>query len=460
MRASLRGGLVLVLAGCAMATTACSSAAFDTAPTGDDPDTGATADTGGVVPDTGGDTTPGTDTGVIDDAPSPDSGPPPTDGGGVDGGVGDSIVGEGGTTCSSLPPLAPDLYVDKTSSKPSIGTSDCPFRTIAEATGVTWAGVTLRTIHVSANDYNESNAIEIGRNIKLLGAGATATTLRHGGACPGLSTNCVVTVDPGGILDGVQVLGGGTPVVTGVSSTGGTVAPAVVRTNIRGATAIANIYVRGAADLGPNFTANGAVGLPGLISSGSGTIHVIGTGNAFDKNGQSGISIDGAANLIFDGGSASNNAANGVRLVGNGSYGLTNLDAIGNASMGITVGVNSNMKLRHSTVTQNKVGVIALFGSSNFIDLGSASDAGGNVFTIAGTPRTNVIAAVCVANPRSTLWAIGDSWSACPVTPTFLDGGCSFDAGSTVAYKDVYYAGSAPMPSGGWVDTNGCGVGP
>ena len=143
MRASLRGGLVLVIT--ALAGTACSSAAFDTAPAGDEPDTGAIADTGGPAAMAA--ATTSSDTAPVD-AGGGDSVPPPIDGGGGDIGGGDGISGETGTTCERAPAAPADVCVGQDLEQGEHRDSQCPFRTIAEATGATWSSTSLHTIHV------------------------------------------------------------------------------------------------------------------------------------------------------------------------------------------------------------------------------------------------------------------------------------------------------------------------
>ncbi|MEO7097047.1 MAG: hypothetical protein ABI175_27555 [Polyangiales bacterium] len=457
MRASLRFVASMIVP---LAHVACSSAAFDLAPA--DQGDAASTDTGGGGDDTGGG---GTDTGGGDDTSEArdTSPPPPADGGGPDtappppDAIGsDGISGEGGVTCASLPSGATDVYVDKKATGPSTGTAACPFKTIGEATTLSWSGSTVRTIHVAggspAFDYPETASVVVRANVKLLGAGPAATTISKGGSCPG-GGSCVVLVEPGGILDGFNIpSGGGSSVVTN-ASTGGTLVPAVRNCVVTDATVGANIVIRGGADLGPNLTVTKSYGVPGVQSSGAGIIHVIGTTNAFDKNGTSGFVIDGAANLMFDGGSASGNGTHGLRLAGTGSYGVSNLQAIGNVSVGINVGSLGSIQLRKSTLIGNRIGLIFPQSATNNADLGTTTSAGGNVFAASTGTHTNTIAGVCLANVLRTITAEGNTWQACPPSQGSVTG-CDLDGGTP--YRDVYVSPGPTLPPAGPVTLGGC----
>ena len=442
--------------------------AFDSTPSDSGPTSDAPTDGGGV--DTG---VIGSDSGAIDGG-AIDGGVIDTGVIGGDGGSGDAIasdvvfvdviVPDASTGCTPLASSATEVFVGNRSTKPSVGTVDCPFHSILEATSLSWSGAGTRTIHVlgasgSTTDYLESGAVEVRANVRLQGDG-NRLNIGHGGPCPGVGggTNCIVTVDAGGTLDGFTVsAGSGHAVVTGVGAPSPVVRN-VIAMNASG-TGSFGFWVRGGAELGPNIVAiNDGVGLD---SSGNGTVHVLfsaGADNRFDNNAQTGLLMEGAATLVFEGGSVSKNGSHGIRFGGapTGTHSIGGLTAIANASAGILVGNNASLVLRRSTLKQNRIGLVFVQGFGNSVDLGRAGDPGGNVFAGATHSVLNSIAGVCLEQPRGTVQAQGDSWGACPVAVTNV-GGCDLSGGS---YADLYVHPPPTLPIGASVDTSGCATGP
>jgi hypothetical protein len=402
------------------------------------------------------------DSGAVEVAPPPDA-------------RDDSVVpSEGGPSCVAATASSTDIYVDKSSlAAVANGSIDCPFRTILDALAfIGPVPLSKRTVHVkgglvaSPAIYNETAVVVVHPNVNLLGESPLTTRIAPpGGPCTGVSGNCMVVVQAGGILDGFTVNANGPR--NAIATTTGA-APAVVRNTIAtGATGDGNygILVTGDAEIGPGINVvSNAKG--GLLAWGTGTVHVVaGAGAAtdhFDLNGQAGIEMTGGAVLHFDGGICNNNVA-GVRFTGTTAamHVVKGLTAQNNTGVGVGVAAGNGVTIRHSTLLRNRFGLTFAYNSSGstVLDLGTSADAGNNVFGGATVADHNVNAGVCVEGARGTgaTPAQTNRWSILvPVQQPV--GAC--DGGP--AYADIWYHTGSGVPGSGTnpLDTTGAGVGP
>lgn len=417
------GTRVLALVG---VTIGCSSANFD------------------VTENPGADTSvaeeAGTDTGID---PALDSEPPPPD-----SNVGDSVVTEASTGCA-VPSNPSEIWVDKASTAMgATGTDACPFRTVLEAVAFanTIDKTSARTIRVRNGIYTEKAAIILRKGLTLAGSGVGLTQLAGGGPCTTAMDgfHCVVRVDGGAILERVSIdaaPNGRHGVVTGEPEGAFPVVRSASIFNA-GGSCCAGILATNGAILGPNIEAsNNAYG---LTIWGSQAVKILaGGGNKFNNNTILGINHDGTGALTIENGTVSNNAA-GIKLgymAGTlpPTHSFTSLTAKSNLEYGIRVTGVASLKLRSSTITGNKIGVIAIFGASNYVDLGNAGIAGGNNF---GSPTVkNSLAAICAITRTSPLDATGNTFPFCSA-PRHLDdisntAGCE----AITSYQDVWYRG-------------------
>ncbi len=369
-------------------------------------------------------------------------------------------TGCGGTVSTTTT----DLYVDKASTLPSVGNAACPFHTVREATELAWTGTGTRTVRVKAATYTESGIVRVRARVALVGEGPSTTKLTGGSATSycsgppvGSSTPCMVYVEAGASVDGFTVqftasttagdglvLGneaGSAPIVKNVTTTG---APRM------------GIFTLGAAELGPNLHADKNGG-SGVSSTGASVrVHVIGTTNSFDGNAF-GFGVLGAAYLDFEGGSASNNSVHGLALsgpTGSQKHNVKSLIAKGNAYVGVSVSSQASLTLRDSVVLKNGDGLRFYYGSTNKLDIGTATSAGNNVFN-APTSDANLHVGVCLSSaPGAGLQAAnGNKWTACPVVQTAI-AACD----GTGPARDAAYAPTTAGPSP--LVTTGCTVGP
>jgi len=393
---------------------------------------------------------PGADTGTSGDTaigPVEDAEPPPQDSNVVPD---DAIVGtETGMVCgASSNPL--ELWVDATSTVMSpTGTTTCPFRHIAEAIAYanTLDPTTPRAIKVRPGIYNEGAAIILRKGLTLTGSGVGVTQLSGGGPCTSSTTGykCVVRVDGGAILERVTVdaaPGGKHGVVTWTPDGS---FPIVRSTAITGATgsAFTGLLVTAGALLGPNIESSGNG--YGLVIWGSQTVKVVAGTNKFDNNAYIAINHEGTGVLNFEGGSVSNNAG-GFKLgepvpSSPPLHSISNAIVKNNAEYGIRVMGVASAKIRNSTITGSKIGVIAIHGASNYIDLGNAGSLGNNNF---GSPTTkNTYAGLCALFTRNTpIDATGNTFPDCSTPRSLTDIGTEAGCEAITTYNDVWYRGA------------------
>ncbi len=454
----------------------------------------------------------GEDTGVSTDGgdtdiPPPDSppldSPPldsrPPDDGSPDSNLGDATPGDAtsgdaisidgtptDTGCTLVGVDAVDVYVNKNSTAPSMGTASCPFKTIREASTM-GPPSTTRTIHVAGGtptvEYAENGLVDLGSNVTLLGDGASRVKIYCNSSCTtggGSSWIGSVNLQGGATLDGVTVVSG-TLAAHAISSAGVLVgtAPKIKNTIARDAKNH-GIYSQGNLDIGPNVqaTLNVGNGVMGTGGSGSGTaalVRVSGTGNSFDGNGNCGLQIVGFSRLDFGGGTASNNGANGIAF---GSYAtaahvVTELTAKNNGVNGILAsGGSASLRLRNSVLLANKsFGLRFTFNYAtdayvppiNSLDIGTSGGSPGNNTFGVGSPTSdrNVKGSMCLDQSpgTGTVAAHTDKFATCAPLQVSATGCDSLPTTGT-GYVDIYYVIKPVKGGPDPVSVSSCSVGP
>jgi hypothetical protein len=404
----------------------------DTPTAVDDTDTGTLDDTAvseTITSETGdetstsetGDETSASETG--DETSTTDAGDTGTaaDGGG-------DVSGDAG--CGTLAATAVDVFVDKASAKPSVGTTECPFHTVKEATDL--AAVSGRTIHVKGGtsaapaNYAETGALVVKTGVILEGDGLATTKITNAAACTG-GSNCAVEVQNGGTLDGFTITGTGNGVVTGAGDGAVTVRNVAVTGAQDGILALGMLNVTGEVQLNNN-TLNG---LHANATTGFRTVKITGTGNEFNSNMGSGILVEGQTKLDATGGNANNNKGGGIFLLSTVTVANQHLvtgftiksNGAGAAAAGdgIRVAGTSSLKLRNTVLQANgHHGLAFTYSVSNALDIGPT---GGNSFSSATAAQKNGAAGICLQNSGATgsQDGNGNKWAACgviaPVVP-------------------------------------------
>jgi hypothetical protein len=431
---------------------ACGGAAFDTAsppggatggsagsPGGDGGSAGSAGSATGGRAGGGGPIGSGGSGGVI----SVDAGPPPRDA------MPPSDVTQpppDGSGCAALPTGAKDVYIDQRfTGTVSTGAAPCPFKTILEGLRAATTHPTVQIVHVAGTAaglvYHEADSLAVGANVTLLGEGPLRTGILVQASSGG---GAAVSLEAGAVLDGFSVTA---PVGDAVLLANALPAPRVRNAMVSNAKAT-GIVALGPAEIGPNVTA-ATNGGNGIWAKGPGTLHIAydpaqGT-SSFDKNVLNGINLDGAALLAFDGGTANGNQGMGVRLAGSGAgtaglaHVINGLTASYNANIGIMVSAGQSVKIRSSSLLGNAVyGLYYAYGSAGNLDIGLATDPGGNTFATVSVTTRNKLAGIYLCKPRGqgTQPAIADMWSVCPPSQV------AFPGCDTIPpyYADVVYA--------------------
>jgi hypothetical protein len=357
--------------------------------------------------------------------------------------------------CSSLG-AATTIYVDARTTRPSVGTAECPTKTIAEALAIlARLPPAKRTVRIAGSTltplvYNETSLLTVKPSTAIVGSGVSQVTVTGGGACG--ATTCVFVLEGGTSIEGITIrpgaavglaLGptaGTTTIAKNVTVSGGTLA------------ASAAVYVNGAGtvEIGPELRAKDNAGV-GLIIETILSARV----NAFFNDNGGGIVVKGGV-VNIEGGTALRNKTTGVALLSNAKHTIMNFDVRDNLANGIFVDGNAHLKMRATTVVKNRVGLQFRFGSANELDLGTSVDNGKNVF--GGPSALNSKAAICLPVARALKApAVGNKWFVCEPTRLPLAGGSTCEGLST--YQDVYYL---PVNTGdpAPLDWSACDVGP
>jgi len=381
------------------------------------------------------------------------------------GGVSDSAssvdvpVAETGT-CAPLASSATTIYVDGRTAKASIGTADCPTKTIREALAIV-AGLpsAKRTIKVAGSadapvEYAETGPIVLKPQLSLVGDGAGRVKISGGGACG--TEECVVSLENNASIEGVTIVSGvrvGISMVNALLTTS-TAKSLVVTGGTSGSAPAVHVLAKGSVDLGPELrvvkNAGVGVAIDDVVIA---RVNIGGTvANQFDEN-VAGIVVK-AGTLIFAGGQAKLNTTHGVALLSNPKHFVTGLIATDNGASGLLVDGSSSLKLRSSMLVKNRIGLNFRFGTTNTLDLGTSTDLGKNFFG-GSTTGLNSKAAICLPTARTTKEpAWGNKWFVCSPTWFPLSGTCE----GISTYQDIYFV---PNTSGEQppLDTSACDVG-
>jgi hypothetical protein len=333
---------------------------------------------------------------IIDDAPSVDAA--------VDAAV-DAVVG-----CGVLDPA--DVVIDKASTARSVGTPNCPFHSITEALALP-APASARRIRVHPGTYVEPILLAIPNLVTLEGAAAGVVIGGAGGACAvTVAPSCTISLAGGATLRAVTVTnttGNAVEVRSGVG-------PARIE-QVTASTAKHNGFaVRADVILDQSFALdNDADGLDARTAS------VTITSSEFRLNAGHGLDIDQGATLTLTTAKIHNNQGRGIFLH-NGSqlvplaHAITNADIQQNLFAGIDVATNASLTLRGTTMYQNEFGVLFGVGSTNKLDIGTAAQAGTNIFAGTTAVNRNVRAGLCMEQTGATATQVveGNSWRVCP----------------------------------------------
>ncbi|MGZ6091226.1 MAG: hypothetical protein ACXWUG_04345 [Polyangiales bacterium] len=432
-------------------------------------------DTGGSIDDSGGtsDSSTTDDTGTITDSGATDETSVPPDsgvigeGGLLEGGIEVGPI-DGGPGCPVVASDTINLYVDASASAGGNGALGCPFRTIREALAVPKASGVLRTIHVKAGDYAESDLVNIGNGVTVVSEGGPSKiTGGSSSNCSGISDKCVVRIEGPGTLDGFVVDAGGVAVgmVAGSGASPSKIQNSTIKNaNKTGLIAIASVDVS-AVHVDDNGDSN--------VWVRNGTFHVLPGTNTFDRSKGKGGSVSGtfipAAGIVvfgsgvlnFEGGTANENQS-GIQFdwasASSAKQSISGLSASSNRAFGVQVPHGQKLvQIRKSTLLKNSVGGLFLeydSTGSNVFDLGSVADPGNNVY--GGATSTNTKVGVFICRSPTTLLAEGTKFSVCPPTQVAV-AGCDVMPGS---YADVGYAPTIMSGSGGPLVDTTCTVGP
>jgi hypothetical protein len=441
---NVRGALVVSFA----FFTACSSADFAVAPSGGE-------DTG--VDDTGS----STDSATTEDTAVEDT-----------GSASDGAVEA--APCAPLDAASTTIYVDQRTTRTSVGSADCPARTIKEAIAI--VGTLPSGKHVikvaggtagSPIVYDESGALVLKAGTSLEGDGPGRVTITGGGTCSG--TGCIFGMEGNSSIQGVTIDAKGPkiPVVMGPAGFTNCVLSHSVITGVKGSMSpLPAVFIagNGTVDLGPELVVNKNESL-GVYADSIFSIHVIagGTGNRFNDN-QVGFAMK-TGFLNFDGGEVAKNSALGMAVSStNGTVNITGLDAHDNALHGLVIDKGASLKMRNSSLNKNGgYGLVFAFTtgvSANDLDLGKSGDNGNNL--LGAGSGSNKFGGVCLPVGRSLKGsAQGDRWSRCDPTqfPFTVSTGSDVSCDSPPpSYADVWYvSGGATMTPP--LDTSGCTVG-
>ncbi len=358
----------------------------------------------------------------------------------------DAVVG-----CGVLDPA--EVVVDKMSTATSTGTANCPFHTIAEALALP-APTSARRIRVRSGTYDEG-LLSIPALVTLEGDGNVIL----GGA----GGACIATVAPGCT---VSLAGGATLRAVTVTSTTGNAVEVRAGT---GAARIENVIATGAKSNGFAIRADVVLDhcsaldntLDGVDAR---TAIVTMTTSEIRLNKGHGLDIDQGATLVFTGGKIHNNQGRGI-LLHNGTqlaplmHTVTNADIQQNLFAGIDVFTNASLTLRGSLMYQNEFGVLFGVGSTNKLDVGTAAQAGNNVFAGVTAVNKNVRAGICMEHAGATATQVveGNTWRACPPPQRKITGPFCV---SNNTYSDIAYVPAVSTSGAPALAPATCTVGP
>ena len=371
--------------------------------------------------------------------------------------------------CAEIAANPPTVYVDKRSTRASKGTSDCPFATIREA--VTFVAALpstsgKHTIRVAGGTagaplvYDEPMLV-LKPNTTLIGDGPGRVVIIGGGTCN--MAVCMVVMEGNTALEGVTIDAKGgqkIPLAMGPGILTGASAKSITVTGTKD-DKTPGIYVNGggAAELGPDVKVidNGGHGI--LVQ----TIYSLkltgapGSPNQINRN-LYGVQLLAGRLEINGATEVSKNARHGVILVMNDktTHVLDGLQAVDNGGTGLFVDGGAGLRLRHSKLVRNDLGLSFRFAIGNELDLGTGFSPGDNF--IGGLTEKNKRAGICLPSSRVTNSpARGNGFSACPPTASPMpesEKACESLSGD---YRDIYFGvGTISPTSGVPLELDGC----
>lgn len=354
--------------------------------------------------------------------------------------------------CGVLDPS--NVVVDKASAENSVGTANCPFHTIAEALALS-APTSARKVTVRAGTYTEPLLLSIPALVTLEGEGAV-TIGGSGGAClVAIAPSCTVSLAGGATLRKVTVTSATGNAIEVRSGTGAAHIEQVVATTAKtnGIAVRADVVIDQSAVLD-----NDADGLDARTA----TVTV--TASEFRLNSGHGLDIDQGATLALSNTKIHNNQGRGV-LLHNGTqftvlaHTITNADIQQNLFAGIDVASNASLTLRGTTMYQNEFGVLFMTGSTNKLDIGTAAQAGNNIFAGVTAVNKNVRAGVCMENTGQAATQVveGNTWRVCPPPQRKITGPFCV---SNNTYSDIAYVPAVSTSGSPALVPASCTVGP
>lgn len=359
-----------------------------------------------------------------------------------------------GGACDDVNLATVTVYVDAAAAPGGTGASGCPFRTLAEAANAPLSIGTARVVSVHAGTYVETAPLKVrpGETYRADGSGLVKV-IGNGTTSCATSDSCTFQLDTSSTLDGITIEGGSAANGIVVAAMSG-LAPVIKNTTVRAAPKDGIVVLGVGATLGPNTHADANAWSGMMIRNGR--VVVTGVGNTFDGNkggtyigstyvAGSGIHVRGGAGLFLDGGTTTNNNANGVFFDAGGASGtqtISQLTATGNRAIGVHIAKGWQVVVRKSYLTKNTgYGLLVSYDTTTTVDLGTVASPGGNTF---GTPSARNGKAgifLCRSPLTGAQTAEGNTWAACPPTQTAVGSCDTFPA----SYTDVAYAPESSM---------------
>jgi hypothetical protein len=461
-----------------LAAFGCSGSSFEVAST-DGTDTGSSSED--ALADTSAPDDTSTDDALVDtgaptesgmpDSSMPDTSVPPPDTGTVlETGVVEvgPPIDTGAPTCVPVGPGSSSLYVDAAALPGGTGSFGCPVKTIRQALGVGKNMGVLRTVHVAAGNYAESDVVSIGSEITVVSEGGSSTiTGGSSSNCSGISDKCVARLEGSATLDGFVVDASG--VAVGVAAGSGGTPAKIANSTIKNAAKTGLVTFNSVDVTNVHVDDNG----DSNVWVRNGTFHVLPGTNSFDRSKGVGGSASGSfvpaagilvfngATLNFEGGTANGNQA-GIQFDWGSSsstkQSISGLTAMNNRAWGLMLPQGQKaVILRKSTLVKNSTGGAYLgydSSSSNNFDLGTLADPGGN--TIGGAVDKNTKVGIFICHAPAAVSAEGSKFTVCPPSQVSVPGCDTMPA----SYADVGYATTISVGSGGPVVDTTCTVGP
>jgi hypothetical protein len=357
-------------------------------------------------------------------------------------------------TCNAPSHTTTDVYVDAAAAAGGKGDNGCPFKTLAEAAAVPLGPGLLRTVHVAEGTYAETGYLRVRSGETYRGEPGYAKIAAGGAKCGPITATCLVLVEGIGALENFALEGPVDHELVLNGSPGQD--PSARNVSVRNALSDGILVIGTSANLGPSVSSSNNAG-DGLRMVGFGTLKIVGTGNEFNgSKAAAGAGIHMMSGALFvDGGTSTNSNSIGIHFDGTGNrepQTISQLTAENNRQVGLAIkNTWKNVTVRKSRFTKNAYyGVYAEFAADSKIDMGT-TEAGNNIF--GGVSTNNGRAGVFLCGASVHVFD-GAKFSLCPPTSeTFPN--CE---ATLAGYRDValVWAGATPPV----VSAPGCTKGP